>query len=662
MHLSPDLRFQKRLIRRANFLAVIVLVIGVLVLVGWELDIDILKRMVPGLVAMNPVTATCMILSVISFFLLNKKKESRTSILLGYTLALFIIFIGGFKILDLIYDFNVKPDMFLFTEKIRSTVIYGRPNFMAPNTAVCLVLTGAALLFINIESKTKLLPFQLLAVLASFMGLLSILGYIYQVKSFYELPFFIPMALHTAICFFLVAAAILLSQPDKGIMKDFTSTLAGSITAKLLIPAAILLPTVLGFFRLYGDWAGFYSKEFGVAVFALSIIIVFLGLIWFNTVLLNKRDVQKRNSENALEASRQEIIYLGGLIEKTSDGIVSFDQSMNILTWNKGAELIYGYTLAEVKGKPSRSIFKSEYSKEQLDEWLHELNTTGTWTGKLKQSNKNGAVLYCLLSTTVLKNEFGKITGYLTVTKNITEKQKEEDKLKESEEQLKKANEEMEAFSYSVSHDLRAPLRSIVGFTTILEDDYTSKLDDEAKRLMGVIKRNTLKMAMLIDDLLAFSKLSRQSIQKTKVDTNELVRNVIAELDGKYDKDKIDWMVADLPQMYADLNSIRQVWVNLISNAVKYSSNQEKPQINIKAEKENGTAIFSVKDNGVGFDERSASKLFKVFQRLHGASEFEGTGVGLAIVEKIISKHAGKIWVKAELNKGAEFYFCLPDK
>ena len=662
MDLIPDINLQARLVRRANQLSVIVLLIGLLVLVGWQFDIEILKRMITGFVAMNPVSACCFILLSASFLLITGHPNKRPALFAGYFIAGIVSTIGFLKVLDLVFDFHINPDLILYVGKIKATTIYGRPNFMAPNTAMCFLLSGLSLLIFHSKSQRKLPAVQLIALIVSFLGLLSILGYVYQVRSFYEVPLFIPMALPTSICFFLTATSILLAQPAKGLMRDFTSTSSGSVNAHALIPAAIIVPTLLGLFRLYGDWAGLYSKEFGVAVFALSIIIVFLGLIWYNSILLNKRDLLKKQSEEALEKSRQEIIYLGGLVEKSSDGIISMDADFKIKTWNKGAESIYGFTSAEVVGKGSREVLQSDTSVAQLDDLRKNIISHGYWTGEINQFSKKGEPVSCLLSTTVLKNEDQVTTGYLTIVKDITERKKKENRIIESEAKLKKANEEMEAFTYSVSHDLRAPLRSIVGFTSILEDDYTNKLDDEAKRLMGVIKRNTLKMGTLIDDLLTFSKLSKQDILKTVVHTNDLVKEVITELDEKHDRNNIEWCISTLPDMFADINSIRQVWVNLLSNAIKYSGKKEDPKIIINANGKDHHAVFSVQDNGVGFDQKYSHKLFKVFQRLHGASEFEGTGVGLAIVEKIISKHGGKVWVEAEQGKGATFSFSLPSK
>ena len=237
-----------------------------------------------------------------------------------------------------------------------------------------------------------------------------------------------------------------------------------------------------------------------------------------------------------------------------------------------------------------------------------------------------------------------------------------EQKVVERTVQLESVNKELEAFSYSISHDLRAPLRAIIGFSAILEEDYSSKLDKEARRITSVIKKNAGTMGQLIDDLLAFSRIARQDMIKASVDNDEMVKEIIDNLEiaAQYDHAKINWVIVPLPPVYADMNTIRQVWVNLISNAVKYSSKKETPHIEIGSFMKEGQIVFFIKDNGVGFDEKYRNKLFKVFQRLHSADEFEGTGVGLALVEKIVSKHMGKVWAEAVVDTGATFYFSLP--
>lgn len=235
-----------------------------------------------------------------------------------------------------------------------------------------------------------------------------------------------------------------------------------------------------------------------------------------------------------------------------------------------------------------------------------------------------------------------------------------EQKVSERTRQLESVNRELESFSYSVSHDLRAPLRAIIGFTAILEEDYTGKLDEEAMRITAVIKNNTTKMGQLIDDLLAFSRVSRQDITKTKINMTSIVNEVKGDLATQYDISKIQWAIQLLPSIPANTNLIRQVWINLMSNAVKYSGKKENPCIEIGSFSKKKQTVFFVRDNGIGFDQKYSDKLFKVFQRLHNTKEYEGTGIGLALVQKIVARQGGDVWVEAEPGKGACFYFSLP--
>ena len=256
-------------------------------------------------------------------------------------------------------------------------------------------------------------------------------------------------------------------------------------------------------------------------------------------------------------------------------------------------------------------------------------------------------------------DELGKLgNAFNIMAEQIRVAQSElENRVIERTSQLQIANSEMESFSYSISHDLRAPLRAIIGFTAILEEEYSSQLGDEAKRLTSVIKKNTKKMGDLIDDMLAFSKLGRDGIVKSHINSNEMVKEVT---DGLGVNNNINWNIHSLPDIHADINAMRQVWINLISNAIKYSRNRQHPRIEIGASSQNGLNTFFVKDNGVGFNQQYSKKLFKVFQRLHSTEEFEGTGVGLAIVEKIISKHGGNVWAEGEEGNGAGFFFTIP--
>ena len=226
---------------------------------------------------------------------------------------------------------------------------------------------------------------------------------------------------------------------------------------------------------------------------------------------------------------------------------------------------------------------------------------------------------------------------------------------------LEISNKELDAFTYSVSHDLRAPLRAIDGFSRILIEDYRSVLPEATAPYLQRIRHNTQKMGKLVDDLLAFSRLGRHALSKKKVDTDQLVKEILEELKSEINSRPVDLKVAALEPCFGDASLLKQVWTNLISNALKYSRKKETSivEIGMAAPDAEGNPVYFVKDNGVGFDMAYQHKLFGVFQRLHLEEEFEGTGVGLAIVQRVIQKHGGRVWAEAAVNKGATFYFSL---
>jgi signal transduction histidine kinase len=228
--------------------------------------------------------------------------------------------------------------------------------------------------------------------------------------------------------------------------------------------------------------------------------------------------------------------------------------------------------------------------------------------------------------------------------------------------QLEAANKELEAFSYSVSHDLRAPLRAIDGFSRILLEDCGDKLDGEGKRFLSIIRSNTQKMGQLIDDLLVFLRLGRQEINLSEISMDKMAKSVFDELRATVPEKTLQLDIKTPPSAHGDRPMIRQVLVNLLSNAVKFTRPKETAMIEVGGLNEGDENVYYVKDNGVGFNMQYVDKLFGVFQRLHSASEFEGTGVGLAIVQRIIHRHSGRVWAEGKVGEGATFFFTLPRK
>jgi signal transduction histidine kinase len=223
---------------------------------------------------------------------------------------------------------------------------------------------------------------------------------------------------------------------------------------------------------------------------------------------------------------------------------------------------------------------------------------------------------------------------------------------------LQAANKELEGFSYSISHDLRSPLRAIDGFALMLEEDYAKTLDEEGRRYITVIRDGARRMSALIDDLLKFSRSGRQPLHVEEIDTTELVRRAMREASGSGSVPEFE--VTSLPKCHGDPALLLQVWVNLLANAVKYSSRVVAPRVTVGGERRGEDVVFFVRDNGAGFDMKYVGKLFGVFQRLHAADDYPGTGVGLAIVQRIVMRHGGHVWAEGAIGQGATFYFALP--
>lgn len=226
--------------------------------------------------------------------------------------------------------------------------------------------------------------------------------------------------------------------------------------------------------------------------------------------------------------------------------------------------------------------------------------------------------------------------------------------------QLEAVNKELESFSYSVSHDLRAPIRAINGYTRIIVEDYAEKFDEEGTKVLHAIINNSKKMGELIDDLLAFSKLGRKQVNFSEINMQYLVQSVQEELIFDGGENIPNFNIGELFPALGDQSLIKQVWINLLSNAIKYSKYKKNTTISISAQKTAASVIYKISDQGAGFDMEYYDKLFGVFQRLHAQDEFEGTGIGLAIVQKIINRHNGKVWARSKINEGSNFYFTLP--
>ena len=350
------------------------------------------------------------------------------------------------------------------------------------------------------------------------------------------------------------------------------------------------------------------------------------------------------------------------LLNLTHDSIFVRDMENIITYWNRGAEEFYGWTAAEVVGKVTTHQLLQTVFPAPFDEIHAKLLRTGRWEGELVHIKADGTQAIVASRWSLRRDEQQRPQAILELNNDITELKREQASLdKQRAAELEAANKELESFAYSVSHDLRAPLRHMVGYAELLQRQASSLLDEKSQRFIRTILDSAKRMGNLIDDLLAFSRIGRAEARKTAVDLGPIVAEVVAEI-GQYTKDRdIAWKIGALPVCYGDRSMLRLVIVNLVSNAVKFTRMRRPAEIEIACVDRNKKEVeVFVKDNGAGFDMQYADKLFGVFQRLHLPEQFEGTGIGLATVQRIIHRHGGKVRGEGAVDRGATFYFSLP--
>jgi PAS domain S-box-containing protein len=373
-------------------------------------------------------------------------------------------------------------------------------------------------------------------------------------------------------------------------------------------------------------------------------------------------DIAARKRAEA--ALRQSEARYRTLFEWAPDGILVGDPSGTYVDANASVCKMLGYRREELIGLTGADIVVAD-EVPHLASALEVIKSRALYHGEWLFRRKDATVFPVEVMGTTMPD--GNI---LAMVRDVTERREAEDELQrlhaelerrviERTAQLQAANKELEAFSYSVSHDLRAPLRAVNGFAGMVLDEYGGQVPDDARRYLERIRDRARGMGELIDDLLAFSRLSRQPLKKLRVNTEKLVRNILDDVAPQYEGRHVEVRVGPLPGCWADLSLLRQVWTNLLSNAIKYTRPREHAEIEIGCTSDESGDVFYVRDNGTGFDMKYVHKLFGVFQRLHRAEDFEGTGVGLAIVQRIVHRHGGRVWAEAEIGHGAAFYFTL---
>lgn len=385
--------------------------------------------------------------------------------------------------------------------------------------------------------------------------------------------------------------------------------------------------------------------------------------------------VRDQTAERLREAAAKERESLfRALFEQRAVGVAHVETPTGrFLRVNDRYAEILGYGRDELSERTFRDVTHPEdvRASSELVEALMD-GRRRDYTIDKRYVRKDGSIVWVTLSVSPMWTPGETPSTHIAMVLDVTERKGAEERMADLNAELERrvarrtellteANRELEAFSYSVSHDLRAPLRAIDGFSRILAEEQAVRLDDEGRRLLGVVSENARKMGRLIDDLLAFSRSSRAEMRKVRVDMGELARAAFAEAkQASSSVDRVELRMGELPPAIGDAALLRQVWANLVGNAVKFSSGVDRPVVEIEGEVDGRRVVYRVRDNGAGFDMAYARKLFGVFQRLHAPTEFGGTGVGLALVKRIVSRHGGDVAAEGAVGRGATFSFSLP--
>jgi PAS domain S-box-containing protein len=392
----------------------------------------------------------------------------------------------------------------------------------------------------------------------------------------------------------------------------------------------------------------------------------FASLVMWFSVVRRRVERELRQARDDLQVEMAERTQQASLLNLTHDTIFVRDMADVITYWNRGAQELYGWTPEEAIGKHAHQLLQPSFPAP-IEEIRAELLRSSRWDGELETAKADGTRVVVASRWSLRRDEQGLPVAILETNNDITERKRREQQIRVLNEELGRrtaeleaSNKELEAFAYSISHDLRAPLRHMAGFTELLQKNAASVLNEKSQRYVKMILESSQRMGHLIDDLLAFSRLGRSETHKTMLNLKELVEGALAEVRQEVDGRNIVWTMDQLPACYGDRSMLRVVLVNLISNSLKFTRTRSQAEIEIGCVKPGpDQVVLFVRDNGVGFDMKYVDKLFGVFQRLHRAEAFEGTGIGLATVQRIVHRHGGRVWAEGAVDKGATFYFSL---
>lgn len=642
-----NIKFNYRKFKYIRALSIVIFSIAALVMVGWFLDIPVLKSIMPNYVSMKFNTALCFMLMSISLILESLKKQK----LLTNIINIFVIVLCIVTYSQEVFNYNIGIDQLVITDRDAISDKSPFPGRMSPITAI-LFTTIASGFILRKYARKYVLAIQYAFHLVTLMSIIALIGYLYNAPEFYTLSFLTSMAAHTSFGFFLLSIGASLLLPKLGIAGIITGSNVGNALARRLFSQICI--AILGFtyLRYLSHKYQVVDIEFGIALLTISFLIISLLIIWEATDKLNKKDEKKRLAEEHFRL----------VVESAPNALIMSDNTGTITLINKQAEIMFGYEREDFIGKKIELLVPNKFTPnhdKNRDSYHASPKAKYFGAGRdLYAVRSNGEEFPVEIGLNPIRTEDGR-TSVLASIIDITERKKQEAIINKHVIELKLKNQEMEQFNYIASHDLQEPLRTVSNYIMLLNEDYEDHITDEIKMHLDTMDDAIKRMSLLVRSLLDFGRLGRDK-KLVKSDCNEIVENVLKDLSNLISetnaKIKIEGL---LPVTNIYETEFRQLFQNLINNAIKFRKPDISAEITVGCTKKSGYYEFYVTDNGIGIKEKHTNKIFQIFQRLNKNSEYEGHGIGLANCRKIAEMHGGKIWVESVPGEGSTFKFTI---
>lgn len=613
-----------------RFVSAVIIILGLLItLFNYLLKYSILDSARVGNMPIAPDAGICFILASASLYMSVSYKKQKQQIAKPLAVMVFIIallaFTKGLGYLPAIIKLG-----------------------MSALTAFCFIIINVPLFFIRNTAIAKIS--QWLLHMVTLISFLALIGHMLNVPDLYKLSALSAMALYTAITFIFFSSIATLVHPAFGITAIFTGRLIGNLMARRLFFAMLLGILAIAYARFLAHKNSFVSWEMGLAIMTVSFCTITLVLIWIVSSILNKAYIKLKTAQENLKH----------VVDAAPYAIFMADYNANIIQANRKTEQIYGFEEDELIGTPLKDLIPKSlhgnYAKQRDDFFEENEVVSHREEMDLMAVRKNGSEFPVEMHFIPLETDRGKF--FLTYVIDISATKQNQQIITSQLIELQSKNQELAQFNYISSHDLQEPLRTVLNYLEMIEEDHPD-IDSEVLTHLQSVKNTVVRMSRIVKSLLDFGRLG-QNKKMILTDVTNVINNVTDDLQNMIRESEANITVLGaMPKMYAYETELRQLFQNLISNAIKFSKRDDTPSIEIRCKKLKGSYKFYVSDNGIGIDPKHFDRIFNIFQRLNRDDDYDGYGIGLANCKKIAEMHGGKIWVESEPGNGTTFIFTL---